>query len=174
MSNMINNLQSILTQDHLATEAPVYTVYSKQYIVVDGDYSYDKTVYIREKRGEYEELDYETFDELETAYYAAKTYRTTCIDGKGNEIDEPMPKDPYDEEKDFDPGEWEQKFLKSVDIFEGAFFIRKNAEDFIESQSHHLTDPYIYVESAWRNPEWQQIRELLVDKARIESESVSV
>lgn len=165
----INNLQSILTQDHLCTEAPIYCVYSKQEIIVDGDYDYDKIVYIRENRGEYDELDYETYQELESAYNEATDYRSIAIDGNGEQIVPQAPKDPLDDEKLFNPDEWEQKFIKLVDRFEQAFFIRENAQNFLDRQRHHLRDAYIYVESAYRNSEWQAIRELLIDKARIES-----
>ncbi len=170
----INNLQSILTQDHLSTSDPIYTVYSKQEIVADGDCDYDYAVYIRLNRySEHDELDYDTYQDLESKYNEATDYRTIRVDGEGEEIVAEIPKDPFDDEKDFNPDEWEQKFIKLIDRFEQAFFIRENAQRFIENQSHNLREPYIYVESAYRNPEWQQIRELLIDKARIESQDVS-
>lgn len=173
---MINNLQSILTQDHLSTSDPVYTVYSKQEIIVDGDYDYDKIVYIRSNRsGEYDELDYEYFQELESAYNNATDYRITTVDSEGEQVEYPFPDDPFNDEEKFDPDQWEQKFIKLVDRFEQAFFIRENAENFLASQRHNLGEKaYIYVESAYRNPEWQQIRELLIDKARIESQDATV
>ncbi|MBV6512118.1 MAG: hypothetical protein FMNOHCHN_01608 [Ignavibacteriaceae bacterium] len=172
---MINNLQSILTQSHSMTSDPVYVVYSKQEIVADGDHDYDKSVYIRLRGGEFEELDYDSYQELESAYNEATNYRTVRVNGEGEEITSEIPKDPFDEEKDFNPYEWEQKFIKLVDRFEQAFFIRKNAENFIERNSHNLgKGACIYVESAYRNPEWQQIRELLIDKARIESQDAIV
>lgn len=165
---MINNLQSILTQDHLSTSDPVYTVYSKQEIVVDRDYDYDKVIYARFNRyGEGDTLDYETYQDLESAYNEATDYRTIRVDGTGEEVVAEIPKDPFDDEKDFNPDEWEQKFIKLVDRFEQAFFIRENAENFLASQRHNIGEKaYIYVESAYRNPEWQQIRELLIAAAK--------
>jgi hypothetical protein len=56
-------------------------------------------------------------------------------------------------------------------LFRGA---KENAENYIRNNSHNLSAPYIFAESAYRNPEWQQIRELLIDKARTESNNVSV
>lgn len=171
---MINNLQSILTQNHLSTEAPIYTVYSKQEIVVDGDYDYDYAVYIRSNRiSEHDELDCETYQELESAYNNATDYRVTTVDSEGEQVEYLFPDDPFDDEEKFDPAEWEQKFIKLIDRFEQAFFIRENAENYIRNNSHNLREPFCYVESAYRNPEWQQIRKMLVDKALIESHNVT-
>lgn len=171
---MINNLNLILTQSSSHTEAPVYTVYSKQEICVDGDCDYDKVVYIRSSRsGENDELDYETFQELESAYNNATDYRITTVDSEGEQVEYPFPDDPFDDEEKFDPDEWEQKFIKLIDRFEQAFFIRQNAENYIRNNSHNLKESFIYVESAYRNSEWQAIRELLVDKALIESQDVT-
>lgn len=169
---MINNLQSILTQDHLSTEAPVYAVYSKQEICVDGDFDHDKMIYIKSGDDSYTELSPEEFEELEAAYDIAMAYHyDTSITKK---IDNPIPKCPVDEESDFDPCDWEPRYIKLVDRFEQAFFIRENAQRFLENQSHNLSEKsYIYVESAYRNPEWQQIRKLLIDKAQVEGDSVS-
>lgn len=168
----INNLQSILTQSSLHTEAPIYVVYSKQETYVDGDFDYDKIVYVKGTSEDYPELTYSEFEELESEYYNATDYRNMSFDGNGEQIIPEMPKDPCSGD-DFDPDDWEKRYIKFVDKFEQAFFIRQNAENFIESQSHRMVDPYIYVESAYRNPEWQQIIELLIDKARIESQDVT-
>lgn len=51
-----------------------------------------------------------------------------------------------------------------VDVWrnEQPFFTRTGAEEYIVRNRHRLTDPRVYVESAYRNPEWQAIRELLL------------
>ena len=165
---MINNLQNILTQDHLYTSDPLYVVYSKQEIVVDPDHDHDKLVYVRDNRGEYDELDYETYQDLESQYNEATDYRSVPINGE-------IPKDPFDDEENFNPDDWEQKAIKLIDKFEQAFFIRQNAENYICNNSHNLGDgAFVYVESAYRNNEWQAIRKMLVDKALIASSDVSV
>lgn len=160
---MINNLNSILTQSSLSTESPIYLVYSKRPIVVNEDYGYDEVVYTR---GDYE-LDSKEFEKLEDQYALAQEelYNRTTDCGH-DPLTNKFPEDPFDEGETFNPSDWDRLCIKMIDCFEQAFFIRKNAEDFIESQSHRLGDgAYIYVESAYRNPEWQQIRELLIDKA---------
>lgn len=53
--------------------------------------------------------------------------------------------------------------LGYIDIWEFVqpFFTRQGAEAYIKSQAHRLTDPRVYVASAYRNPEWQGVREWL-------------
>jgi hypothetical protein len=50
-----------------------------------------------------------------------------------------------------------------IDIWEMVqpFFTCKGAEHYIEENRHHMTEPRIYVESAYRNKEWIAIREWL-------------
>ena len=166
----INNLQSILTQDHLSTSDPIYCVYSKRPIAVNEEYDYDEVVYTR---GEYE-LDSKEFEKLEDQYNLAQEELYDRTNDYGNDpLTNKFPDDPFDEGEKFDPSDWDRLCIKMVDCFEQAFFIRQNAENFIERNKHNLNEPFCYVESAYRNPEWQQIRELLIDKARIESQDVS-
>lgn len=170
---MIDNLNLILTQSSSATAEPVYCVYSKQEICVDGDFEFDKIIYVKNGDSDYPELTYEEFEELEEEYNRATEYRSVEIDSSGNEVIREMPTDHSGDE--FDPDDWEKRYIKYIDRFEGAFFIRQNAQDFLESQRHNLgRDAYIYVESAWRNSEWQAIRKMLVDKALVKSDNASV
>lgn len=150
----------------------MFCVCSKQEVVVDPDYSYDKCFYVKQTSDDYPQISVEEFEKLRSAYNEAYDYRRTVVDSRGNEIVYDPPEDPCSD-GDFDPDDWTLVYVKLVDKFEQAFFIRQNAENFIESQSHQLNNPYIYVESAYRNPEWQQIRELLIDKARIEGQDVT-
>jgi hypothetical protein len=50
--------------------------------------------------------------------------------------------------------------------FVQPFLTRVGAEAFIAANAHRLTDPRIYVDSAYRNPEWQMIRWLLINANR--------
>lgn len=159
---MINNLQNILTQNHLCTAEPVYLVYSKQEICVDGDFEFDKIIYVKKNDSDYPELTYEEFEDLEEEYNRATYYGSIEI---GNEVRYEMPKDPCSGE-DFDPDDWEKRYIKYIDKFEGAFFIRQNAENFIAANSHRMRDAFVYVESAYRNLEWQAIRKMLIEAAK--------
>lgn len=43
-----------------------------------------------------------------------------------------------------------------------ACFTRKGCEDYIALNGHNLKSPRIYVESGYRNREWEQLRELVM------------
>lgn len=44
-----------------------------------------------------------------------------------------------------------------------TFFTNAAALDYIERNRHRLTDPRIYVDSAYRNPEWQQVVKFMLE-----------
>ena len=50
-----------------------------------------------------------------------------------------------------------------IDVWEFATccFTRQAAEDYIACNGHNLKEPRIYVDSAWRNQEWQAVRAFL-------------
>lgn len=78
------------------TSDPIFCVYSKQEFVADSDCDYDKIIYIRSNRsGEHDELDYETYQDLESAYNEATDYRTIRVNGTGEEVAAEIPKDPF-------------------------------------------------------------------------------
>lgn len=169
---MIKNLQNILTQDHLATADPAYIVFEKQEIIVDGNYDFDKVTYICGNDREIE-MPEELFLRLEEEYYQAIDCRTEKYDSNGNRLNFEIPLDPL-LDKDFLPMDYEKLYIKYIDKFVQAFFIRQNAENFIAANAHNLNKPFIYVESAYRNYEWQDIREFLIDKAMVEGNNVSI
>lgn len=47
-----------------------------------------------------------------------------------------------------------------------AFFTNKSAETYIEENRHNLRDPHVYVDSGYRNYEWQFVRALIVALGR--------
>lgn len=47
--------------------------------------------------------------------------------------------------------------------FVQPFFSMKAAENYIETNRHNLTDPRVYVDSAYRNEEWQAVRGVLLE-----------
>lgn len=47
-----------------------------------------------------------------------------------------------------------------------TFFTRKGAEDYLAINSHNLKSPRIYVESGWRNKEWEDVRNFLIEQGR--------
>jgi hypothetical protein len=60
------------------------------------------------------------------------------------------------------PNEYYRTGYKDTWEFVQPFFTRKAAEAYIEVMRHRLTDPRVYVESGYRNREWQAIRALLM------------
>ena len=51
-----------------------------------------------------------------------------------------------------------------IDIWEFVqpFFSQGAADEYIEANEHNLTDPRVYVDSAYRNKEWQAVRAVLL------------
>ena len=54
-----------------------------------------------------------------------------------------------------------------MDLWENVqpFFTRAGAEDYLARNGHNLKTPRIYVESAYRNQEWQLAREIFANAA---------
>lgn len=79
-----------------------------------------------------------------------------------------------DEDGDLDDRDWEDILkeelgyrevsydIEDVRVDQGQYyFTEKAAQNHLELNDHHYNKPYTYVESAWRNPEWVLIREVL-------------
>jgi len=64
-------------------------------------------------------------------------------------------------------GEAQYTRVWCIDIDENVqpFFTKKAAQAYIDANRHNLDRPHIYVESGYRNVEWQAVRELLTDSA---------
>lgn len=50
-------------------------------------------------------------------------------------------------------------------VFVQPFFTERGAQDYIALNGHNLCEPRIYVESGWRNHEWETVREHLMSLA---------
>jgi len=126
------------TQDNLGTENPFYIVFERiKYTCKDG-YS-DDWHWVGED-GDYIGDD----DEL-------KEY---ILENNEKEIEV----DEFDNEKEIDNEIFRKWHYQIIPRFSQAFLTRKGAENYIESNGHNLTDPYIYVNSMWRNEEMINIR----------------
>lgn len=72
-------------------------------------------------------------------------------------------------ERDLDGAEEEKAGLleevgyKDTYEFVQPFFSQKAADAYIESNLHNLIEPRVYVDSAYRNNEWQAVREVLLE-----------
>lgn len=56
------------------------------------------------------------------------------------------------------PAKYEKVWCRELDEWVQPFFTEKGAESYIASNHHNLRKPFIYVHSAYRNPEWQEVR----------------
>jgi hypothetical protein len=63
----------------------------------------------------------------------------------------------YDETGNDKVGEASRTGYKDRWEFVTACFTRRAADDFIAANKHRMTDPRVYVDTAYRNHEWQQV-----------------
>jgi hypothetical protein len=77
-----------------------------------------------------------------------------------------------DEDEDFpDFEDWcEENYTLTAyqDFWDNVqpFFTRAGAEEYVRINGHNLKDPRVYVDSAFRNAEWQAVRELLMSMVK--------
>lgn len=79
------------------------------------------------------------------------------MDGESNEVSE-------EEVQEIIDCGGDAREVGYLDIWEFVqpFFTRAGAEAYIEANRHNLNEPRVYVESAYRNYEWQEIRRQLL------------
>ena len=58
--------------------------------------------------------------------------------------------------------------VKDVPVSGQCYFTEKAAQQHIAQNSYHYDEPFVYVESAWRNYEWQSLREIILSLAQKE------
>lgn len=132
------------SQDNLATSDPVFMVQKKVRGTVPSGHS-DSFVWLDE---DYDEVDGETaarLNELDDAIVLLSTSDQDFLDSH---------------DKSYFVDRWENV---------QPFFTRKGAEDYIAINGHNVAGRFpikegvrIYVESGWRNHEWQEIRTFLM------------
>lgn len=137
----------IAAQDNRATDQPMFVVFQKREIVVDGDYDHDRIAWIGE---EGREPDEET---------AAK------LDAMRNDIesDHFMAGEIEIDDEDEGREEWRYLALKEVDEFVTACFTEQGCKEFLAIHGHNLRQPFIYAAGSFRNREYQQLRTLMLN-----------
>lgn len=119
-------------QDNLATADPIFVVMQKQEIV-GVDPDYNKThVVWVDVYGDHNQCDEELSFALEKAYGTEGCKNYTRVE------------------------------CMDIDVWVQAFFTRKDAELFIKNNAKRLRKPFIYVESAYYNPQWKALRALMM------------
>jgi hypothetical protein len=125
--------QQLLAQDNLATAHPIFYVMEKERIYgLDSDHA-ERFVWCHpEMDGEYSEAD--------------KSSEAFAVGG-----DEEVP-----------ACDWYQVYYKDRDRVVQPFLTRTAAEDYIANYAYNHREPFVYVGTAYRNPEWQAVRALLM------------
>ena len=151
---MIEHLQSILTQDNLCTDSPIYVVYQKRRVWTDPNHCDQNIVFVKTNYGDLEEMSEKEFDALEEEFNLFDQGEIT--------------EKPQYEEEDFDPLDWEKATFVEIDVFCTACFTRLGAEYYLAANGHNLCRPFIFVESLRRNQEGIDIRNELIRLAKKE------
>lgn len=183
--------RELLTQDNLASHAPIFMVQRhKRTYGFDPSYT-DNPVYVtsddynevslEERKEEYAAamvdedtdenkklllVDIDTYDEWLKLYYRPKPDDTDELRRKMYDVFVERLKVEHfknwcDENESYTKTAYQ-------DTWENVqpFFTRKGAEEYLHANKHNLTDkepPRVYVVSAYRNAEWQAIRQMLID-----------
>lgn len=62
-----------------------------------------------------------------------------------------------------EPKNWRKVYYRDMRQFVTACLTRKGAEEFIRVNGHNMREPFIYVESMWRNEEMKSLRNALLE-----------
>jgi len=183
-SKLMAMAQEVKSQDNLATHAPIFMVQQRNRVYgFDTSYSDDNNVYVTsdefrevslaERKEDYandmDDQDVDPDEEIDTDYAKwlelyyqpqpgdTEEYKQECYAQFIEVAKEELFEEWCDDNENYTKTAY-QDFWENVQ----PFFTRKGAEGYIEINGHNLKDPRIYVESAFRNSEWQALRQLLV------------
>lgn len=122
-------------QDNRATAHPIFLVQQKRRIYgLDLEYT-DNFVWI------YDDGEYETAEELAELLIEVE----------------------MTEEEAYESGFLTKTGYVDEWVFVQPFFSEKGAQKYIDENAHNLNEPRIYVDSAYRNDEWQAVRAVLLE-----------
>lgn len=63
---------------------------------------------------------------------------------------------------DISADEWTETSYQDTWEYEAACFTQVAADEYIARHKHNLKEPRVYVDSGWRNEEWQLLRKFLL------------
>lgn len=158
---MLKEIQKELqTQNNRATKDPIFIVYDWEKVPSNVDYT-DKWV----------------FTDSEDGHTIGGTKEDLLVHIRDCGMDEPVSKDLKSMDAE-DLLRWlnnngydyiDKHHYIEKEVFKGIFFTEKAANSFIAQNKHHFSSKvYTYVESLYRNPEMQYIRECLEKGSFIE------
>ena len=148
--------KELQTQDNLATQDPLYVVYDWERFW-SNDTEWDSFMWVCEDGGEWTEEELvkelnslgEDFPYEEGGYF--NDAFESLVKAKG----------------------YTKRYFKEVRRFISAFFTRKSAQDFIDTNHYHWNKPHIYVNSLWRNYEMQDIRNYFLNYKEEKNEKIN-
>ena len=140
LCELANNLK---TQDNLATQHPLYCVYSKRPIPVDDDC--------------YSGIDVQTIwidaDDCQEVGDKELSEAISVIAEGNAEVKVIVDECEYN---------YERKLVGMIPVFQTACLTRAGADAYLEANGHNLNQPYIYVHSLDRNEEMIGLRDYLI------------
>lgn len=140
LTELANNLN---TQDNLATQYPLYCVYSKRSIYIEDGYGGMETKEVWVDADDYCEVeDNEISEALSALSEGCDLVEVTVDDCKR---------------------QYHRKTVGIIPQFETACFTRAGADAYLEANGHNLNQPYIYVHSLYRNDEMIGLREHVIN-----------
>lgn len=149
----INGLtESMETQSNRATQYPLFYVYEKEDIWVDGDASSDRIAFTNDEGSE-------TNEEEDSDGNVWKFDGDWSGDWRCEDTGETI-----DEDEAIERFGLRRINLKEIDkpvVDAGPFLTEAAAQRHIDTNSHHYNKPYIYVNSCFRNYEMQGLLQLL-------------
>ena len=141
LAELANNLK---TQDNLATQHPLYCVYSKRSIPIDDDC--------------YNGIDVETIwievDDCQEVDDKDLSEALSVISDGESEVEVLVGGCTYN---------YERKLIGLIPVFETACLTRAGADAYLTANGHNLKHPYIHVHSLNRNDEMIGLREYVIN-----------
>jgi len=151
-------------QDNRATANPIFCVYKKSEVPTSEDYSSNCKIV----NGDYDEI-YESEEAMIEAFSKKEEFMAEyelLTEEEYNKIDlDWMPGDDICELM-----EWQKVYynIENVPVTGQYYFTEEECHRHIKANSYHYTEPFSFVESAWRNPEMQLLREVVMSLVKKE------
>lgn len=146
LADLANHLK---TQDNLATQHPIYCVYSTRTIYIeDGGYGGIETKEVWVDTDDYCEVEDSEFSEALSVISDGYSLVEITVDDCRKQ--------------------YERKTVGIIPNFVTACFTRAGADAYLAANGHNLEQPYIYVHSLSRNDEMIGLREHLISTFQTE------
>ena len=139
---LINLSELMQAQDNRITEHPIFCVYQKEKVIKPETHASEWCW--ADSDGELAEED---------------------VEEKIKEFKEDNPESTLEDEEDILEELGYSKFyyeINDVPVQGQSYFSENAAKRHIELNDYHYSQPFTFVESAWRNYEWQTIREIIL------------